>query len=267
MSPQLCYTLRLFLFYNTTDDHFVITSFDFDTGQDDERALILRYEYAVGTTHKCFYDTKNWALVLWSIAQSKGFWAASGIFAFFAWIGCCVSGSVTVEDQLDGRDNLRVVWHIINIWFWSGFVIGMILFLPLGLSSQIPEPARDRLLLAAIIWTSVWTGLAVIAILYIYSPNLPSCLSCANVKKSFDDKWNRFHTWGRENVDERIADCVRMSPTPSGPPSSPPPPEYTPPEPQERQPSETGDALEGIVVAPAGLPKLDSCPPPPPFGV
>ena len=279
MTPQLCYTLRLYLFYNTTDGHSVFTSFDFDTGPNGVRAGNLRDEYATGTTHECFYDKNDLASVLWSISQTAGYWAASGIFAAFTFFGCFGCWHMLVTDAQDvNGDRCTNALCAINTWFWFAFVIGMILFLPLGLSPHIGKPA---LWYFGVAWTCFWTFVLLVFLLCTYVDGVRDCFiaigelliaACQAVggcfvtvyraisgcfaafRIWFDVQWNAFHAWSAKFDDFVFCrTCYKSQDAALGPPKESPPPRYdsfrTPPD-MSREPV---DALSDLHSQSGGL--------------
>jgi hypothetical protein len=231
--PRLCYTLRLFLQYNTTDspessdsaERSVWTEYDFDTGDNGPKAFEYQtVKYQKGHTYTCFYNTHNLAKIRWTIGYTVGFWVASGLFALFTFCGCIASCSSFIqEDNLNRKPCLQMT----NFWFWIAIVLGLCLFLPLGLDIHIPEPSRTHLLRLAIVWTTMWTGFFLIYLFLEF--NGCACVerlleSCCGVLRGcseaswklgsrfrawFWTKWVEMHAWSRRNIDEGL--CVRCN--------------------------------------------------------
>lgn len=229
MIPRLCYTLRLFLVYNTTDHLKISTTYDFDTKDNWGKANELQmWKYQQHHLYGCFYNIHNLGLIRWSIAYTKGFWAASGIFAFFVFIGCCVSFGMWINDDVDrGQEKC----HMTNLCFWIAIVLGLCLFLPLGLDVHIPEPSRTHLLRLAIIWTVMWSSIYLGYMFWACDgwQRLSACLgsiweSCSacwtstketsgkwvhNAKECFWTNWTAAHNWSNRNIDNGL--CVRLN--------------------------------------------------------
>ncbi len=209
IDPRLCYTVRLFLQYNTTEEQQVRTSYDFDTGANGDEAYDIQlYKYQVGHTYSCFYDANNLAVIRWSIAYTVGFWVASGFFALFTFCFCCASCASGIDDT--GGNN--TIGQMTNVWFWCGFVLGMCLFLPLGLDPHIPATARVHLLRMAIVWTTlttcayfIWLGMYTGAFANMWDV----CKTCFHAvseywyrfRNWFWQQWAALHEWGRTVVD------------------------------------------------------------------
>lgn len=224
ITPRLCFMLRLYINYNTTQGLSVWTTYDFDTNDDLSKAIELQTQkYPIKNRFSCFYDSTNLANIRWSISYTAGFWAASGIFAFFVFIGCWTSCSFFASEQ-----DTKVFIQVVIAWFWVAIVLGLCLFLPLGLDPHIPEPSKTHMLRLAIVWTTMWTGFFLIycAIVFdgfewvkestrtclsICSSCCDRCLVCVGHYWTWfvyerDLKWRQFHEWGKR-VEQRFCGC------------------------------------------------------------
>ncbi len=105
MIPRLCYSLRLFLLYNTTSNIQVSTIYDFDTHENWLRANELKnVKYKQNHFYSCLYNIHHLNIVRWSLSYTAGFWAASGIFACLVFIGLIVSSLMFIKDQSSGGE-------------------------------------------------------------------------------------------------------------------------------------------------------------------
>jgi hypothetical protein len=100
MIPRLCYTVRLFLLYNTTSDIQVSTVYDFDTRENWPKAFELQnVKYQQNHFYPCFYNIHDLSIVRWTLNYTAGYWAASCIFAVLVFFGCIISSMMCIKDQ------------------------------------------------------------------------------------------------------------------------------------------------------------------------